>query len=197
MPWAAETTKPFAMEPFRKPSLIRWLTYQYWHRRLFPADYCDACEQRTKQSLVGTHARICTSCGTIDAPKEIRPDGLFEVSEATLFPLQDTLGIFKALMMICVKDRVSRFILEPTSEDYRMTMLRDGVVHEMEPPPPELHRQIVSLAHCLWEAADNDASDSAYPLQIEVLGESNAQTEATFETDEAGITLTVSFEYWE
>lgn len=150
------------------------------------------------QTLNGVSAQICQTCGAIDAPHAVRPkEGTILVTEQSVSPIHDSLGILKALLYLGVTERVSKVTFEPTPADYVFTVLSDGIERELEPPPPHLHRQIVALACCLWQAVDNQPEQDRTFLRVVVPEQPKLQTSVTLHTQDAGTLVAIKFEFWE
>lgn len=200
MSWASEYTVPYRFDSSIRNTPIRLLSFTYWHGKLFPESHCRVCHSRSKRRLHGTTAASCRTCGTIDAPEAIRPkDGLIcirkELQSHSLSEGDDPLAVLYSLLYLGVMDEVDRVAFQPTSGDYKFVVVMNGIEHDMEPPPPEMHRELISLARCIWGPPEPNSNRGPRRTRIDIAGRPTVCTLAEYRTVEVGEELTLVFEY--
>jgi len=196
MPGAAEYTMRFEESTTSATKHWRFLEVEFWRSQVYPECYCTQCKSRLPSALVGTSARCCMICGTIDSPNEVLPsDGVLRIAKSELIDFSDPFVLLKSLLYLAILDRIDKLLLQPGMSDYKYIVFLDGQSHNMEPPPPRMHRQIIAIAHCLWDCADDHHSQTSQNRRVVVGDDVVAWTTASFESTDAGEELTIKFEY--
>ena len=195
MPEAVQFTVPYKGAPLGSSAQLRLLSPKHWRLLLFPKAYCRVCEARLSR-LQGTSASWCRICGAIDSPEKVLPsDGVIRIDRSTHQVDADPLCVLKTLLGLGVLDHIERMAFRPGLSDYKCVIERNGEPHAMEPPPPEMHRAIVSVARCIWDQSAHDDLEPVQSRRVVVDNEAEAWTSASFRSSKAGEELAVAFDY--
>ena len=195
MPEAVHFTAAYKGTPPVSAAGPQLLNAGFWRSLLLPRTCCRVCKTRLSR-LQGTSASWCRNCGAIDSPEKVLPsDGVIRLDRSTRQIRADPLSILKTLLCLGVLDHIERMVFRPGLADYECVVERNGECHSMEPPPPELHRAIVSVAQCIWDRRRADEPQTVQSRRVVVDDEAEAWTSASFRSSEAGEELTVQFDY--
>lgn len=98
------------------------------------------------------------------------------------------------LLLLAMKEKVEELTFAPGEDDYRCFIRRSGATHELDPPPPHLHRRIVAATRAIWGCDPHGYRYASGTRITRIAGES-AMVDAEFKPGDAGELVELRFRH--
>ncbi len=163
-----------------------------WNNTVF----CPDCGMVVSNSFSGRVSRWCDVCGRLMKPEELRSkNGRLKIDlEAMGSEVDPVFKCLKGCMLLCIDNRVDKLVFEPGEHDYQVYVRISEEKYELEPPPAELHPQIVAAAKSIWNVATNDTGVACPEIEVQTR-RGSTRTVAMFSPSASGEVLSVSFKH--
>ncbi len=114
--------------------------------------FCPDCGRQVT-NFSGKKDRWCSECGRLIQTEAFRVENQrLELSaEIVAAEIDRTSKCMQSLLLLGVYDRIDVMVFEPSVKGYRLYAILDGEEIDLEPPPYEIHRQIVALTESMFD----------------------------------------------